>query len=188
MGPFLAFPNTFCKARAPPLWNQFQIDQRMTDTHLSDLDFESLQLAEPIKQGIRELGFRLATPIQAQTGTGKTAAFLVALFQNLLTRPSPPSREPTAVRALVIAPTRELAVQIHSDAEALGRHTGLKLAVVFGGTDYDKQRTQLQGGIDVLIGTPGRLIDYYKQHVYDLKHAQVPVSYTHLTLPTNREV
>jgi ATP-dependent RNA helicase RhlB len=163
----------------------------MTDTHLSDLDFESLELAEPIMQGIREAGFSRATPIQAQTlpaallgrdiagqaqtGTGKTAAFLVALFQNLLTRPSPPTRPSTAIRALVVAPTRELAVQIHSDAEALGRHTGLRLAVVFGGTDYDKQRKHLEGGIDVLIGTPGRLIDYYKQHVYDLKYAQVLV-------------
>jgi ATP-dependent RNA helicase RhlB len=163
----------------------------MTDTHLSDLAFESLPLAEPIMQGIRESGFRLATPIQAQTlpaalsgrdiagqaqtGTGKTAAFLLALFHNLLTRPAAPGRPPTSVRALVIAPTRELAVQIYNDAEALGRHTGLRLAVVFGGTDYDKQRKQLEGGIDVLIGTPGRLIDYYKQHVYDLRHAQVVV-------------
>jgi len=163
----------------------------MTDTHLSDLAFESLHLAEPIMQGIREAGFHLATPIQAQTlpaaltgrdiagqaqtGTGKTAAFLLALFQNLLTRPAAPNRPPTSVRAIVIAPTRELAVQIFNDAEVLGRHTGLRLAVVFGGTDYDKQRKQLEGGIDVLIGTPGRLIDYYKQHVYDLRLAQVLV-------------
>jgi ATP-dependent RNA helicase RhlB len=162
-----------------------------TDNHLSDLEFESLRLADPIMRGIREAGFRLATPIQAQTlpaaltgrdiagqaqtGTGKTAAFLIALFQHLLTRPAPRNRPPTAVRAVVIAPTRELAVQIHSDAEALGRHTGLKLAVVFGGTDYEKQRKSLEGGIDVLIGTPGRLIDYFKQHVYELKYVQVLV-------------
>ena len=74
-----------------------------------------------------------------------------------------------------MAPTRELAVQIHHDAETLGRHTGLKHAVVYGGIDYEKQRRQLEEGIDVLIGTPGRLIDYYKQHVFDLKHVQVLV-------------
>jgi ATP-dependent RNA helicase RhlB len=142
-------------------------------------------------EGIREAGFTLCTPIQAQTlpialagrdvagqaqtGTGKTAAFLVALYQSLLTRPAGPNRAPTSIRALVVAPTRELAVQIHHDAETLGKHTGLKQAVVFGGVDYDKQRSQLEAGIDVLIGTPGRLIDYYKQHVFDLRHAQVLV-------------
>jgi ATP-dependent RNA helicase RhlB len=142
-------------------------------------------------EGIREAGFTLCTPIQAQTlpialagrdvagqaqtGTGKTAAFLVALYQSLLTRPAGPNRTPTSIRALVVAPTRELAVQIHHDAETLGKHTGLKQAVVYGGVDYDKQRRQLEEGIDVLIGTPGRLIDYYKQHVFDLRHAQVLV-------------
>ena len=163
----------------------------MSDDHLSTLAFSTLPLAPSLAQGISEAGFSLCTPIQAQTlpvaltgrdiagqaqtGTGKTAAFLVALFQKLLSEPPHGHRKPTAVRALVVAPTRELAVQIHKDAEVLGRHTGLKLAVVFGGTDYDKQRKQLEGGIDVLIGTPGRLIDYYKQGVYDLKHAQVLV-------------
>ncbi len=141
--------------------------------------------------GIREAGFISCTPIQAQTlplaltgrdvagqaqtGTGKTAAFLVALYQALLTRPAPPGAARTSVRALIVAPTRELAVQIHHDAEILGRHTGFRQAVVFGGVDYDKQRRQLSEGVDVLIGTPGRLIDYYKQHVFDLRHAQIVV-------------
>ena len=74
-----------------------------------------------------------------------------------------------------MAPTRELAVQIHHDGEILGRHTGLKQAVVYGGVDYEKQRRQLEEGVDVLIGTPGRLIDYFKQHVFDLRHAQALV-------------
>jgi ATP-dependent RNA helicase RhlB len=142
-------------------------------------------------QGIVDAGFVFCTPIQAQTlpialqgrdvagqaqtGTGKTAAFLVALFQGLLTRPPPPGRHATSVRALVVAPTRELAVQIHKDAAVLGKHTGLKLAVVFGGTDYEKQRQIVSEGVDVLIGTPGRIIDYFKQHVFDLRHAQVLV-------------
>jgi ATP-dependent RNA helicase RhlB len=142
-------------------------------------------------QGIREAGFVTCTPIQAQTlplalaghdvagqaqtGTGKTAAFLVALYQALLTRPVAASRAPTAIRALVVAPTRELAVQIQRDALILGAHTGLRHALVFGGVDYEKQRAQLREGCDVLIGTPGRLIDYFKQHVFDLKSAQVLV-------------
>jgi ATP-dependent RNA helicase RhlB len=142
-------------------------------------------------QGIRDAGFTYSTPIQAQTlpialsgrdvagqaqtGTGKTAAFLVALYQALLTHPASSGRNPTSIRALVVAPTRELAVQIHHDAEILGRHTGFKQAVVYGGVDYEKQRRQLEDGIDVLIGTPGRLIDYFKQHVFDMRHAQVLV-------------
>jgi ATP-dependent RNA helicase RhlB len=141
--------------------------------------------------GIHDAGFTHCTPIQAQTlpialggrdvagqaqtGTGKTAAFLVALYQRLLTHPAPANRGPAAIRALALAPTRELAVQIHHDAEILGRHTGLRQAVVYGGVDYDKQRRQVAEGIDVLIATPGRLIDYYKQRVFDMRHTQVLV-------------
>jgi ATP-dependent RNA helicase RhlB len=163
----------------------------MTDTHLSDLTFSALDLAPPLMQGIEEAGFTRCTPIQAQTlpfalagrdiagqaqtGTGKTAAFLVALFQNLLAKPAPATRGATSIRALIIAPTRELAVQIHHDAVLLGRHTGLRLAVVYGGVDYEKQRRDLEGGVDVLIGTPGRIIDYYKQHVFELREAQAVV-------------
>jgi len=163
----------------------------MSDTHLSDLTFSALDLQAPLMRGIEEAGFTRCTPIQAQTlpfalagrdiagqaqtGTGKTAAFLVALFQNLLTKPAAPTRGATAIRALVIAPTRELAVQIHHDAVPLAAHTGLRIAVVFGGVDYDKQRRELEGGVDVLIGTPGRIIDYYKQHVFELREAQAVV-------------
>ena len=163
----------------------------MTETHSSSPTFASLGLAAPLMQGIREAGFTHCTPIQAQTlpialsgrdvagqaqtGTGKTAAFLVALYQALLTRSAGAHRQPTSIRALVVAPTRELAVQIHHDAEILGRHTGFRQAVVYGGVDYEKQRRQLEEGVDVLIGTPGRLIDYFKQHVFDMRHAQVLV-------------
>jgi ATP-dependent RNA helicase RhlB len=163
----------------------------MSDAHLSQLTFDSLTIPESVKRGIAELGFTRATPIQAQTlpialagrdvagqaqtGTGKTAAFLVALFNRLLTDPGAANRPVNAPRAIVIAPTRELAVQIHSDAEAIGKYTGLKLAIVFGGVDYEKQRRTLEEGVDVLIGTPGRIIDYFKQHVFDLRHIQVAV-------------
>jgi ATP-dependent RNA helicase RhlB len=163
----------------------------MSDAHLSQLTFDSLIIPESVKRGIAEQGFTRATPIQAQTlpialagrdvagqaqtGTGKTAAFLIALFNRLLTDSGAPNRPVNAPRAIVIAPTRELAVQIHSDAEAIGKYTGLKLAIVFGGVDYEKQRRILEEGVDVLIGTPGRIIDYFKQHVFDLRHIQVAV-------------
>jgi ATP-dependent RNA helicase RhlB len=163
----------------------------MSDEHLSSLTYQSLPLADSMMQGIVDAGFTYCTPIQAQTlpialqgrdiagqaqtGTGKTAAFLVALFQSLLSKPAPPGRQATSIRALVVAPTRELAVQIHKDAAVLGKHTGLRMAVVFGGTDYEKQRQIVADGVDVLIGTPGRIIDYFKQHVFDLRHVQVLV-------------
>jgi ATP-dependent RNA helicase RhlB len=165
--------------------------ENMSDNHLSTISYASLPLVAPLMQGIVDAGFEFCTPIQAQTlphslagrdiagqaqtGTGKTAAFLVSIYQTLLTRPAGEGRPSNAVRALIVAPTRELAVQIHKDAELLGKHTGLKLAVVFGGVDYEKQRQQLVDGVDILVGTPGRLIDYYKQHVYDLKYVQVLV-------------
>jgi ATP-dependent RNA helicase RhlB len=160
-------------------------------THLSELRFDSLALPEPLARGVAEAGFERCTPIQAetlpialagrdvagqaQTGTGKTAAFLVALFSNLLRRAAPPTRPVNGVRALVLAPTRELAVQIHKDAQTLGAFTGLTLGLAFGGTDYEKQRRTLEQGVDVLIGTPGRIIDFFKQRVFDLRHAQVAV-------------
>lgn len=163
----------------------------MPETHLSDLSFASLKLAEPLARGIADAGFERCTPIQAQTlpialegrdvagqaqtGTGKTAAFLVALFNILLTRKPSPTRPGTAPRAIIVAPTRELAVQIHSDAESLGQYTGLTLGLAFGGTDYEKQRRILEAGVDVLVGTPGRIIDFFKQRVFDLRHVQVAV-------------
>jgi ATP-dependent RNA helicase RhlB len=163
----------------------------MTDAHSGSVAFTSLGLRPEVMQGVRQAGFSDCTPIQAQTlpialagrdvagqaqtGTGKTAAFLIALYQTLLTRPARTERGASSIRALIVAPTRELAVQIHRDALTLGAHTGLRHTVVFGGIDYDKQRQELASGCDVLIGTPGRLIDYFKQHVYELRHAQVLV-------------
>jgi ATP-dependent RNA helicase RhlB len=163
----------------------------MADAHLTDVSFTNLHLPESLARGIADAGFERCTPIQAQTlpralagfdvagqaqtGTGKTAAFLVALYSRLLRAEIPPTRRINAPLALIIAPTRELAVQIHSDAEILGQYTGLKLGLAFGGVDYDKQRRQLEDGVDILIGTPGRLIDFYKQHVYDLRSVQALV-------------
>ncbi|MCF6354920.1 MAG: ATP-dependent RNA helicase RhlB [Candidatus Polarisedimenticolaceae bacterium] len=163
----------------------------MTDKHLTDTCFSSFDFAESIMQGIEDAGFSNCTPIQAkaiplalagqdiagqaQTGTGKTAAFLLATFQRLIEQPPDPSRKANQPRAIMLAPTRELAIQIHKDAETLGRHTDLKLGLVFGGTGYDQQRKQLEEGVDILIGTPGRLIDYFKQHIFNLKAIEVVV-------------
>ncbi len=139
-------------------------------------------------RGIEAVGFEICTPIQektlphalagkdvagqAQTGTGKTAAFLISTFCRLLANPE---RRNDGPRALMIAPTRELAVQIYNDAEALGQFTGLTFRAVYGGVDYAKQRDTLRQGCDILIGTPGRLIDYFKQRVYNLKKVEVLV-------------
>jgi ATP-dependent RNA helicase RhlB len=163
----------------------------VSQQQLSELSFTSLHLPDPLARGVADAGFERCTPIQAQslpralagldvagqaqTGTGKTAAFLVALYARLLRESPAPERPITSPRALVLAPTRELAVQIHHDAEILGQYTGLTLGLAFGGVDYDKQRRQLEAGVDVLIGTPGRIIDYFKQHVFDLRHAEVMV-------------
>jgi ATP-dependent RNA helicase RhlB len=143
-------------------------------------------LSPGLQRGIAEAGFDRCTPIQsetlpialegqdvagqAQTGTGKTAAYLLALFHRLEQLPAPPDKGP---RALVLAPTRELAVQIHADAQVLGKYVPFTLGLAFGGTDYDKQRDQLAAGVDVLIGTPGRIIDFFKQRVFGLRNVQV---------------
>jgi ATP-dependent RNA helicase RhlB len=163
----------------------------MADAHLTDVSFTNLHLPETLARGIADAGFERCTPIQAQTlpralagfdvagqaqtGTGKTAAFLVAAYSKLLRTEVPPSRKINHPLTLIIAPTRELAVQIHHDAEILGQYTGLKLGLAFGGVDYEKQRRELEEGVDILIGTPGRLIDFYKQRVYDLASVQVLV-------------
>jgi ATP-dependent RNA helicase RhlB len=163
----------------------------MSETHLSDIPYSSFSLPENLMQGIEDAGFSLCTPIQAetlpvalngrdvagqaQTGTGKTAAFLVAVYNHLLTHPADERRKQNQPRALMLAPTRELAIQIHTDASVIGRHTGLKLGLAYGGTGYEEQRDTITAGVDILIGTPGRLIDYFKQHVYDLKMTQAIV-------------
>ncbi|MCB1634171.1 MAG: DEAD/DEAH box helicase, partial [Xanthomonadales bacterium] len=163
----------------------------MSQPVLTDVDFHSLGLHPNLLRGLDEAGFHRLTPIQAlalppalqgediagqaQTGTGKTAAFLLAVMQRLLTQPAMADRRPTDPRALILAPTRELAIQIHKDAVLFGAYSELKLGLAYGGIDYDKQRRELEAGVDILIGTPGRLIDYLKQHVYSLRSAEAVV-------------
>ena len=163
----------------------------MSEHHLTKTRFSEFELPPSVIQGLNDAGFEFCTPIQAQslpialtgsdvageaqTGTGKTAAFLLACFQHLMKHPGSDQRRKNQPRALILAPTRELAIQIHKDALLLGKHTGLEFGLAYGGTDYDKQRKQLEDGVDLLIGTPGRIIDYFKQRVFDLKAIQVVV-------------
>jgi ATP-dependent RNA helicase RhlB len=158
-------------------------------THLTETRFDSLGLHEALLAGLRDAGFEFCTPIQAetlplalagndiagqaQTGTGKTFAFLLALMHQLLTHPAKENRRNNQPRALVLAPTRELAIQIHKDAVLINKHANLKLALAYGGTGYDQQRAEIEGGADILIGTPGRIIDYFEQRVFDLKQCEV---------------
>ncbi|WP_455207520.1 ATP-dependent RNA helicase RhlB [Kaarinaea lacus] len=154
-------------------------------------EIQALDIPEQILKSMQEAGFNHFTPIQAetlpftlagqdvagqaQTGTGKTIAFLIATYARLLRQADDPARKKNQPRAIIIAPTRELAIQIHSDAEKLGKYTGLKLGLIFGGAGYEQQRKQLEQGVDILIGTPGRIIDFFKQHIFNLKAIQVMV-------------
>ncbi|MEO8747703.1 MAG: DEAD/DEAH box helicase [Rhodanobacter sp.] len=163
----------------------------MAQTVLTDTFFASFQLHPLLQQGIADSGFTRCTPIQdmalpialsgrdvagqAQTGTGKTAAFLVAVMNRLLTTPAVAERKDSDPRAMIIAPTRELAIQIEKDAQAIGRHTGLRIALIYGGVDYERQRQELHDGCDIIVATPGRLLDYYKQHVFGLNGIEVMV-------------
>ncbi|OIT23104.1 ATP-dependent RNA helicase RhlB, partial [Glaesserella parasuis] len=110
---------------------------------------------------------------QAQTGTGKTLAFIVATFHHLLNHDIPTKHNQP--RALILAPTRELAVQIASDASILTQYADLRLALAYGGDGYDKQLQEIERGVDILIGTTGRVIDYVKQGIIDLDKIQVVV-------------
>ena len=161
----------------------------MNTTHLTEKKFSDFDLHESLLQGLQEAGFEYCTPIQAetlphalagkdvagqaQTGTGKTMAFLLAAYQNLLGKEPDPERKKNQPRVLILAPTRELAIQIEKDAGLIGGHTGLKLGLVYGGTGYDSQRRMLEQGVDILVGTPGRLIDYFKQGLFRLDRLEV---------------
>ncbi len=160
----------------------------MEEQILTSTRFDELSLPEALVQALSAAGFEYLTPIQkaclepmlagkdiagqARTGSGKTLTFLLQICVRLLTHEASHPGQP---RALVIAPTRELVIQIHRDLEKLLPHLPLKAALAYGGVDYEKQRKTIEQGCDILIGTPGRLIDYFKQGVYKLKHMEVVV-------------
>lgn len=161
----------------------------MSKTHLTETRFADLDLHPQVLSALQSVGFEHCTPIQAlslpialigkdvagqaQTGTGKTLAFLIATFTTLLNNPR--TGDKRYPRAIIMAPTRELAIQIANDAEQLAQHCDMRLGIVYGGEGYDSQRQQLEEGVDILIGTCGRLIDYYKQGIYQLDKIQTVV-------------
>ena len=182
----------------------------MNNTHLTQIRFSNLELSDSILRSLKDAGFNHCTPIQrkalplslrgkdvagqAQTGTGKTAAFLLATFQYLINDDDDvqadscmDAEEEAAVkavaknkksknpRAIILAPTRELAIQIHKDALQLGKHLNLSLALIYGGTDYQKQLDSIKSNVDIIIGTPGRIIDFYRQNAFTLDNVKVTV-------------
>jgi ATP-dependent RNA helicase RhlB len=156
------------------------------------MGFRELGLPEPLLRAIDDLGFTHCTPIQqevlphtlvgndcigkAQTGTGKTAAFLLTILTDLLTNPADEPRYAGEPRALVIAPTRELVLQIGKDAEALAKYTGFHVVTLIGGMDYDRQRKELASRfVDILVATPGRLMDFHSQREIHLDRIELLV-------------
>ncbi len=151
--------------------------------HLTTQRFEDFELPIPLQQAIKDIGYTYCTPIQANTlpvilenqniigqadtGTGKTATFLIATINSLLSKPS--NKANAGPRALILAPTRELALQIHQEAIALLKYTDLRTTVVYGGANYEKQKKQLSQGCDILIATVGRVIDFFKQKLFSFK-------------------
>lgn len=174
----------------PRCYNPPSMTETTEHTDLfAETTFASLELPDVLQRAIDDLGFERLTQVQdgvlplalqgrdvvaqAQTGSGKTAAYLLTIFNRLLTVER--RSDPSTPRALIVAPTRELAVQISADSAKLAAHTDFAVHVVFGGLDYAKQRQVLREGVDLLIGTPGRLIDYHKQKVYSLRETEIVV-------------
>ncbi len=149
--------------------------------------FENLEIIKPIQKALKEEGYKKTTPIQeksipyildgkdlvgcAQTGTGKTAAFAVPVLQNL-SKDKKANKNPRPIRALVLAPTRELAIQIAESFECYGKYINLKSAVIFGGVSQNPQTKVLREGVDILIATPGRMLDLFNQKYIDLRNIE----------------
>jgi len=178
------------QARSPPGREDRKDWAKMAETVLTETTFHTLDLPAELLRGLDEAGFTHCTPIQemalppalrgedvagqAQTGTGKSAAFLLATMTRLMRRPVA-EEHAGQPRALILAPTRELAIQIHRDAMQLGKYSSLRMVLAYGGTGYQEQREAIQAGCDILVGTPGRVIDYYKQGVFHLNAISVIV-------------
>ncbi len=161
----------------------------MAQQHLTDQPFGSLPLDPRLKSALERLDFQYCTPIQAralprllaghdvagqaQTGTGKTLAFLLACAQRLLQ--SERETETGRPRTLILAPTRELAIQIHKDADRLLADLPIRLAICYGGKAYEQQKRQFDEPVEILIGTPGRLIDFFKQKLFNFKAIEAMV-------------
>src|SRR5476651_2689864 len=154
------------------------------------MSFENLKLIEPILKALKHEGYTTPTPIQeqaipivldrkdllgcAQTGTGKTAAFAIPILQ-ILHNERLQHKEQKTIKALILTPTRELAIQIDESFAAYGKHTGLKHLVIFGGVSQHHQVETLKRGVDILVATPGRLLDLVNQKWVHLEHVKILV-------------
>lgn len=173
----------------PAAWS---LDEFKVDPQEGKVRFHDLDLRDELMHGIADIGFEYCSPIQgsvlphtlqghdaigkAQTGTGKTAAFLITIFNDQLCHPPETERFVGEPRALVIAPTRELVMQIAADAEQLAKHTGLKVATLIGGMDYQKQLNRLSNHVvDLVVATPGRLIDFMSRRDLYLDQVEILV-------------
>ena len=171
---------------------KWSMDQFVVEPMEGKKRFHDFDLPAEVMHGIAELGFKYCTEIQAlsleqalagkniagkaQTGSGKTAAFLVAILTRYLRTPENRAKTGGNPRALVIAPTRELVIQICKDADAIGKYCGLKSLAVYGGMDYDRQKKEvLSSPVDLLVATPGRLLDFVKSHVINLSNVDTLV-------------
>lgn len=168
------------------LWDptQFQVPALEGKTRFQDLDIDPA-----ILHAIFDLGFKYCTEVQAetlpnslkgnditaqaQTGTGKTAAFLITIFNKIIKNPIEEKRRPGTPRALVLAPTRELVLQIEKDARQLGQHVPCKILALLGGIGYTRQMSQLRSNVDILICTPGRLIDFINKRIVNLNKVEI---------------
>jgi len=167
--------------------SQFEVPEKEGETR-----FHDLELPDRIMHAIADLGFKYCTPIQAktlihvhaghnvsgraQTGTGKTAAFLITMFSKFIQDPLPRDRPTGTPRALVLAPTRELAIQIVKDAEDLGKYCRFNCVAIYGGLEVKKQKRRLdKRPVDLIVATPGRLLDFVKRKFIDLKKIEILV-------------
>ncbi|MBX2991369.1 MAG: DEAD/DEAH box helicase [Bacteroidetes bacterium] len=173
-----------------PLVDNWQISQFDVPPIEGKTRFHDFNLPNPIMHAIADLNFQYCTAVQAeilpkslegkdctgraQTGTGKSAAFLITILSHLLRKPLAERRK-ASPRALILAPTRELVLQIEKDAKSLSKYTHAKIVAVFGGMDYERQKRWLDGQVDIVVATPGRLIDFQKQHHIHLSHVEILV-------------
>ena len=155
------------------------------------MSFSALGLSEPIVRAVSEHGYTTPTPIQlqaipavlnggdllagAQTGTGKTAGFTLPILQRLVANPRPANAGKKVIRVLVLTPTRELAAQVEESVRTYGKYAGVKSTVIYGGVGINPQISILRQGVDILVATPGRLLDHHQQRTVDLSHVEILV-------------
>ncbi|HEX3074505.1 MAG TPA: DEAD/DEAH box helicase, partial [Ignavibacteriales bacterium] len=186
------FPVSRRDAQPKPQIGNWDVSEFVVEPEEGKKRFHDFELPREVMKAVSDMGFKYCTPIQAeilesslqgrdamgkaQTGTGKTAAFLITIITRLMNSQSQDKRQNGAPRSLILAPTRELALQIAKDAFALSKYTNLRVAAVMGGLDYQKQKSQmLYQNIDILVATPGRLLDFYESKSIHLNKVEIMV-------------